>query len=281
MDKRLSVQGTLVKVQGLIGAAEQHNGKTGGVVVPYKASNGMVGVTVMEDDGFRGTFIEVKPENLLVFDMPNPLERQGRAEERPLFRIGTSVIVQGLLGTKQHNGKTGKVIVPYDEDSGRVGVMLSDGVTKINVKPENLVLEARTVQQFLPHSTDEILAMTKLKLNGQGITDLDGIEFMMMGNLVDLDLEDNEIVCLAPQIFPKSLKRLNLSHNRIKSLKECFFSKTRLQQFQQLPPEFEEFREGVDDTRLEAVKLPKKLEILLVADNEIDSIDEVVFPLIL
>lgn len=227
-----------------------------------------------DEAGFEAILIYVKPENLSVVNMPNLMEAQRRTKERPLFDIGTQVKIQGLVNAKQHNGKTGGVIKTYDEETGRVSVRLSDGAT-IDVKPANLVLESRVVEQFLPRSISEILAMTKLKLNGQGITDLTGIE--MMDSLVDLDLENNEIVCLAPQRFPKSLRTLNLSNNRIKSLKECFYSKTRFQKLLDLPPEFEEYREGVD-TRLEAVKLPNKLEVLTVCDNEIDSIDDVVFP---
>ena len=275
MDKRLSEQGTMVRVQGLLGAAEQHNGKKGAVIVPYNASSGMVGVALMEDPGVDPTMIQVKPENLFVFDGPNPLEHQGRAGQ-PRFTLNTPVSIQGLVGARQHNGKTGTVIVPYDEDSGRVGVRLSDGST-INVKPENLVVDfpIRVVSQFLPRSVSEIQEMTSLNLANEQITDLDGIE--MMVSLVDLDLSQNEIVCLAPQRFPKSLIKLKLSGNRIKSLKECFLSKTRSKKYQQLPPEMAEYAEGVDTT-LYPVKLPKKLELLDVADNEIDSIDDVEFP---
>ena len=275
MDKRLSEQGTMVRVQGLVGAAEQHNGKKGGVVVPYNASNGMVGVALMEDPGVAPTMIQVKPENLFVFDGPNPLEHQGRAGQ-PRFLKNTPVSIQGLVGARQHNGKTGTVIVPYDEDSGRVGVRLSDGST-INVKPENLVVDfpLRVVAQFLPRNVSEIQALTQLNLADEQITDLDGIE--MMVSLVDLDLSQNEIVCLAPQIFPKSLIKLKLNGNRIKSLKECFLSKTRSKKYQQLPPEMAEYAEGVDTT-LYRVKLPKRLVLLDVADNQIDSIDDVEFP---
>ena len=274
MDKRLSEQGTMVRVQGLLGAAEQHNGKKGAVIVPYNASSGMVGVALMEDPGVDPTMIQVKPENLFVFDGPNPLEHQGRAGQ-PRFLRNTPVSIQGLVGARQHNGKTGTVIVSYAEDSGRVGVRLGDGST-INVKPENLVVDfpIRVVSQFLPRSVSEIQEMTSLNLANEQITDLDGIE--MMVSLVDLDLSQNEIVCLAPQRFPKSLIKLNLSGNRIKSLKECFYSRTRSQKYQQLPPEMAEY--APSDTTLYRVKLPKRLELLDVADNEIDSIDDVEFP---
>jgi hypothetical protein len=180
------------------------------------------------------------------------------------------------MGATQHNGKTGTVIVPYDEISGRVGVRLSDGST-INVKPEKLVVDfpLRVVAEFLPRNGSEIQALTQLILADKQITDLDGIQ--LMASLVDLDLSHNEIVCLAPQTFPKSLRKLKLNGNRIKSLKECFLSKTLSKNYQQLPPAMAEFVEGADTT-LYRVKLPKKLELLDVADNEIDSIDDVEFP---
>ena len=276
MDK-LSEQGTMVRVQGLLGTAEQqHNGRKGVVVVPYNASNGMVGVALMEDPGVAPTMIQVKPENLFVFDGPNLLEHQGRAGQ-PRFLKNTPVSIQGLVGATHHNGKTGTVIVPYDEGSRRVGVRLSDG-SRVNVKPENLVVDfpLRVVSDFFHGSNgSEIQALTQLKLADKQITDLDGIQ--LMDSLVDLDLSHNEIVCLAPQTFPKSLRKLKLNGNRIKSLKECFLSKTLSKKYQQLPPELAEFVEGADTT-LYRVNLPKKLELLDVADNEIDSIDDVEFP---
>ena len=276
MDK-LSEQGTMVRVQGLLGTAEQqHNGRKGVVVVPYNASNGMVGVALMEDPGVAPTMIQVKPENLFVFDGPNLLEHQGRAGQ-PRFLKNTPVSIQGLVGATHHNGKTGTVIVPYDEGSRRVGVRLSDG-SRVNVKPENLVVDfpLRVVSDFFHGSNgSEIQALTQLKLADKQITDLDGIQ--LMASLVDLDLSHNEIVCLAPQTFPKSLRKLKLNGNRIKSLKECFLSKTLSKKYQQLPPAMAEFVEGADTT-LYRVNLPKKLELLDVADNEIDSIDDVEFP---
>ena len=196
--------------------------------------------------------------------------------------IGTKVRVTGLQNAAQYNGKVGSII---RSNGDRVGVKLDDDGTEISVRRANLaIVFAPSFHSFSPSPssrasssptrrlfnflTEEDLDLEhlekvdKLELRDKSIDDLDGIQ--LLSSLEHLDLQRNKIVCLAPYKFHKKLTYLNLSYNLIQSLSQCHY---RERQFDG------HYRERQFD-----VKLPKNLEVLLVDNNQITSLEGVTFP---
>lgn len=65
--------------------------------------------------------------------------RQRRRVERPhVLPERTQVLVRGLQGAAQHNGKEG-VVTGYDEAASRYEVNVGDGDTSLRIKGENLL----------------------------------------------------------------------------------------------------------------------------------------------
>jgi thiol-disulfide isomerase/thioredoxin len=93
--------GTTVTIQGLVGAA-QHNGKTG-PLLGFDAAKGRFTVALG-----GGTQVAVKPANVVL----------------AALGAGAAVVVHGLQGAAQHNGKRGVVVGGPDPQSGRYAVQL-------------------------------------------------------------------------------------------------------------------------------------------------------------
>jgi len=83
--------------------------------------------------------------------------RRRRTPERPeLLPDGTAVLVRGLTGAMQHNGKQGSV-AEWDAAAGRYVIILEDGEA-LRIKPDNLLQPAAA----------EVTGMvSKPELNGQ------------------------------------------------------------------------------------------------------------------
>ena len=209
------------------------------------------------------------------------------------MNIGTKVRVTGLQNAAQYNGKIG-IIVTLNGD--RVGVKLDDDGTEISVRPANLAMVfAPSFHSFSPSPSsrasssptrrlfdcltekdmENVDTLNKLELGHKNIDDLDGIQFLI--SLEKLDLQHNKIVCLGPYKFHNELRHLNLSDNLIQSLRQCHY---RERQFDvKLPKKLKVLH--VDNnqiTSLEGVKFPPELEGLTLRGNPITSLDRVVLP---
>ena len=116
--------GVPVLVEGLVGA-RQHNGRRA-VVVGWSMAKGRCEVTLSEgpDPQFPSLTgpqtIRVKPQNL-----------------RLEFAEGSSVVIEGLVGAKQYNGKHG-LVRGWNVAKGRCDVELLEGGEVLGVKPLNL-----------------------------------------------------------------------------------------------------------------------------------------------
>eukprot|EP00316_Scyphosphaera_apsteinii_P020706 CAMPEP_0119310288 /NCGR_PEP_ID=MMETSP1333-20130426/18585_1 /TAXON_ID=418940 /ORGANISM="Scyphosphaera apsteinii, Strain RCC1455" /LENGTH=350 /DNA_ID=CAMNT_0007314445 /DNA_START=18 /DNA_END=1070 /DNA_ORIENTATION=+ len=90
--------------------------------------------------------------------------RRRKSEQSHVLPCGTHVLVRGLQGAPQHNGKLGKVN-DFDEQSGRYIVELADGDV-LRIKHENLLQQLQA----------EVIGMqSKPEYNGQSVhvTDFD------------------------------------------------------------------------------------------------------------
>ncbi len=54
------------------------------------------------------------------------------------LQVGQLECVAGLIQARKHNGKVGTIQQAFDPSSGRCVVMLHDGSSVLNIKPENL-----------------------------------------------------------------------------------------------------------------------------------------------
>ena len=124
---------------------------------------------------------------------------------------------------------------------------------------------------------DEVESLT---LNGNAqLTDLDldGIEFMKQ--LKELNLENNQLECLPPIPW---VQILNISHNKIKSLKKCHCVNDALF-FRRDPDNYSRIVElHVNDnqiTSLEGVRFCMSLEVLELRGNPLTCLDKAVFPI--
>ena len=116
---------TVVVLKGLVGAV-QHNGKRA-TVLGFDAGHGRFELQLQAD----ATQLRAKPGNIEVVAVP----------------VGLKVVVGGLVGATEHNGKRGAVIDGPDAKTGRYKVQLDDadgvggGRAKLlGLKPANLRL---------------------------------------------------------------------------------------------------------------------------------------------
>ena len=124
---------------------------------------------------------------------------------------------------------------------------------------------------------DEVESLT---LNGNAqLTDLDldGIEFMKQ--LKELNLENNQLECLPPIPW---VQILNISHNKIKSLKKCHCVNDALF-FRRDTDNYSRIVElYVNDnqiTSLEGVRFCMSLKVLELRGNPLTCLDKAVFPI--
>jgi len=116
--------GTRVKISGLTGAVEL-NGKEA-TVVGKDENTGRITVDIDGGSGQKN----LKADNL------SKLASQAKQTPAGFFAAGTRVVISGLKGAPELNGKEGNV-VSKDASSGRYTVNVDDVGDK-NLKPENL-----------------------------------------------------------------------------------------------------------------------------------------------
>jgi hypothetical protein len=188
-----------------------------------------------------------------------------------IFTIGAVVKLGVLKNDKQHSKKMAKissVTLTGNRENGHVRVILNR--------------EGWSGQPVIDVGFDEVESLT---LNGNAqltaqLTDLDldGIEFMK--RLRELNLENNQLECLPPIPW---VQILNISHNKIKSLKKChcvddglFFSRRDPGNYFQI---VELYVNDNQITSLEGVRFPMSLKVLNLRGNPLTCLDKAVFPI--
>lgn len=136
-----------MKISGLTGAVEL-NGKEATVV--GKDEN--TGRVTVEIDGGVGQK-NLKPDNL------SKVAAEPKQPKPGFFPEGTRVVISGLSGAKELNGKEGNIVCK-DASTGRYTVNVDD-VGQKNLKPENLAKVAKVTSteekpKFAPGAPPEL-----------------------------------------------------------------------------------------------------------------------------
>ena len=188
-----------------------------------------------------------------------------------IFTRGAVVKLGVLKNDKQHSKKMAKISSVTltgkrdmdNRENGHVRVILNR--------------EGWSGQPVIDVGFDEVESLT---LNGNAqLTDLDldGIEFMKQ--LRELNLENNQLECLPPIPW---VQILNISHNKIKSLKKCHCVNDALF-FRRDPDNYSRIVElHVNDnqiTSLEGVRFCMSLKVLELRGNPLTCLDKAVFPI--
>ena len=192
-----------------------------------------------------------------------------------IFTIGAVVKLGVLKDGKQHSKKMAtisSVTLTGKRDRGN----REGGHVKVILNREGW-----SGRPVIDVGFDEVESLT---LNGTAqltaqLTDLDldGIEFMKQ--LRELNLENNQLECLPPIPW---VQILNISHNKIKSLKKCHCVNDALF-FRRDTDNYSRIVElHVNDnqiTSLEGVRFCMSLEVLELRGNPLTCLDKAVFPI--
>ena len=196
-----------------------------------------------------------------------------------IFTRGAVVKLGVLKNDKEHSKKMAKISSVTltgkrdrgNRENGHVRVILDR--------------EGWRGQPVIDVGFDEVESLT---LNGNAqltaqLTDLDldGIEFMKQ--LRELNLENNQLECLPPIPW---VQILNISHNKIKSLKKChcvddalFFSRLSRRNPDNYSRIVELYVNDNQITSLEGVRFCMSLEVLELRGNPLTCLDKAVFPI--